>query len=97
MRWPVRLAAWVLKAAGFLLVPSGIVIWSYGHPVWAVAAMIFGFGVFVAGALVEPGPDTGAGIARNMMELYDDMHYVRPPGGNLTDRVEGDDGRFGNR
>lgn len=97
MRWPVRLFAWILKAAGFALVPSGVAIWSSGHPWWAALAMVSGLVVFVAGALLEPGPDSGAQIARNMMELYDDVRYVRPPGGNLTDPLDGDDGRFGSR
>jgi len=86
-----RTVGFLVKASGLIVIATGMAALST-HWLWTVLAMFVGLGLFIVGAEIAPVAKTGAFIARNLMEsdAYD-LHYVRPPGGYLTDSFDGPD------
>lgn len=89
------------RAAGVLLKSLGLGLSIVGatllvvHWVWTVLAVLAGIGLAIVGERLAPREQTGAFTARYTMEAggWGDLHYVKPPGGNVSDPLPGHEGR----
>jgi hypothetical protein len=88
------MAGGLLKAVGLGVAIVGVTLivvqW-----VWTVVGVLAGIGLTIVGERLAPGDQTGAFTARYTMESggWGDMHYVKPPGGNVSDPMPGRAGR----
>lgn len=96
MQRHARTWGWLLKMEGIVLSVSGVVLWLEVSPWVAILGFAAGVVMVLFSAMLAPLPQTGAHFARFTMEsTYDSPgHFVKPPGKNVGDPLEGDDGRF---
>ncbi len=88
------MAGGTLKAVGLGLAIVGATL-IVVHWVWTVVAVSAGIALTIIGERLAPGAQTGAFTARYTMEAggWGDLHYVKPPGGNVADPMPGSEGR----
>lgn len=96
MQRNARSWGWLLKIEGIVLSLSGAVLWLEASPWVAIPGFAAGVVMVLFSAMLAPLPQTGAYFARFTMEsTYDSPgHMVKPPGQNVGDPLEGDDGQF---
>ena len=96
MQRNARTWGWLLKIEGVLLSVSGVLLWLEVGPWVAIPGFAAGLVMVLFSSTLAPLPQTGAHFARFTMESTYDApgHMVKPPGQNVGDPLEGDDGQF---
>ena len=87
---------WLLKIEGVVLSISAVVLWLEVSPWIAMPGFAAALVMVLFSSMLSPLPQTGAAFARFAMESTYDApgHMVKPPGQNVGDPLEGDDGQF---
>lgn len=80
--------------AGLALAILGVAL-VFVHWALTVLGVVAGVGLTIIGDRLSPSVGTGAFTARYTMEAggWGDLHYVKPPGGNVSDPLPGKEGR----
>lgn len=84
----VETLAWLFKPIGAVGVLYGLSLVLNERAVVGALVLVVFLALYLAGALLSPGAQTGAHTARYMMETNNDLHMVKPPSGNVLDPSE---------